>query len=176
MKAGLVADFGSPEVMRAAVRALRERGYLLLDTFTPFPLEPVEHELGLRRSRIAAVVLLGGVTGASFAFFLQWWINVVDYPLNVGGRPFNSAPAFIPLTFITTVLAAGFTAFFALWFFCGLPRVAHPIFDADGFERVSRDGFFVGVDVKDPAFDLDATRRLLEELGALRVSSFGEVS
>lgn len=176
MRAGLVADFGTPEAMVAAIRALREHGYRGLDAFTPFAVEEAEQELGLPRSPIPAVVLVVATAGALLGFFIQWWINVVDYPLNVGGRPFNSVPAFIPLTFITTVLTAGFAAFFSLWAFCGLPRVTDPVFDAEGFDRVTRDGFFVAVDARDDTFDREKTARLLEQLGASRVSTFGEVA
>lgn len=173
MKSGLVADFGDAERMLAAVRTLRARGYVDLDTFTPFPFEAAERALGVQRSNIPVVVLGMGMVGGSLAYFIQWWINVVDYPLNVGGRPFHSAPAFIPLTFITTVLFAGYTAFFSLWFFCGLPRVTHPLLQADGFSRVTRDGFFVGVSSADPQYELESTRRVLTELGARSVASFG---
>lgn len=170
MKTGLLAEFDTPEALVSAVRGMRERGYRALDAFTPYPIHAVEDALGLPRSPLPLVVLLFGLGGAAAAYFVQWWCNAWDYPLNVGNRPLHSAPTMIPITFEMGVLAASLTGFVAFFAMCGLPELHAPIFGARTMERASVDRFVLGVDERDPAFDAVQAQRDLEALGALSVS------
>lgn len=173
MRRGLLAEFGSPEALVAAVAALRELGYAELEAFAPYPVEGLDEALGLRRSRVSTFVLAAGLAGAAAAYLVQWWTNAVDYPLDVGGRPLHSAPAFVPITFETTVLFAALAAFLAPLLLTGLPRLWHPVFEAEGFESASIDGYWLGIDAHDPRLDDGAAGDHLRQLGARRVVPVG---
>jgi len=161
---GIMAEFSSPEALLRAARESRAAGYRELDAFTPYPIEELSHELGHHRSRLPLIVLVGGILGAVGGFALQYWTSVIDYPLNVGGRPFNSWPAFIVPTFETTILAAALFAVLGMFFLNGLPMPHHPVFNLPRFALASRDRYFLVVKVKDPLFDRGATRKFLEGL------------
>ncbi len=176
MRAGLMAEFAGPRELVAAVRALREGGYTELDAYTPYPVHGIEAAMGLRRTRLPWFVLAGGLTGAAFAYLFQLWIQY-DYPIDLGGRPLHAAPAFIPITFETGVLFAALTTFFGLLAFARLPRLWHPVFEVEGFERASIDRFWLAV----PAHDHELERvreqiaNQLKGLGALRVIWVGDL-
>jgi hypothetical protein len=173
MRNGLLAEFRTPEDLLVAARQLRELGYSHLDAFTPYPVPEVERVLGIRRSKIPVAVLIAGLTGATLGYVAQWWMNAVDYPIDVGGRPLHSAPVFVPITFESGVLAAALTGFVALLVATRLPQLWHPVFEVEGFERATIDRFWIGVDQGDPRFvsaDLDP---LLRDLGAVRVLPTG---
>ena len=125
--------------------------------------------MGFTRNRVPLVALLGGLAGGVGVYFLQWYTAVVDYPIDVGGRPLHSWPAFIPATFELTILGAALAAFFGLLVLSGLPQLHHPMFDAQAFDLASTDRFFVGVRASDPAFDREAARRFLEALDAIAI-------
>ena len=171
MRSGLVAEFSEPERAAEAVRALKRAGYSRLDVCMPFPSKEVEQALDAPRSRLPRYVLFGAIAGGSLAYLVQWWTQAVDYPLNVGSRPSHAGPAFLPITFELSVLAGALTAFFGMLLFCGLPRLHHPLFDLEGFERASVDRYFVTIDAADPVYDEDASTRELERHGPLRVVS-----
>jgi hypothetical protein len=173
MRGGLLAEFGTPDAALSAVHALREQGYRRIDLFTPFPLEGAEEALELRRSSIPIIVLVAGIVGCATAYVIQWWCNAVDYRLNVGGFPAHSGPAYIPVTFETTVLFACLAAFFGLFYFCGLPRLWDPLFEVPGFERASIDRFFLALDSDDELFDRERSVEHLGAFGPLRVEPFG---
>lgn len=160
---GLLAELGTAAQLAEATRRMTKLGYRDLDAFSPYPIEAVEEALQLRRSPIALLMFGGGVLGAVLGYGLQWWTNGVDYPLNVGGFPAHSPPAFIPPTFETMVLFAALAGFFGLFHLIGLPRLWHPVFEVDGFERATVDRFFLWVDAADARFD---EVRTLEELAA----------
>ena len=169
MNEGLLAEFESPEALIVAARRIRDFGCTRLDAFTPYPLSELDDVLALRRSPIPRWVFGGGLLGGCAAYLYQWWMMTVDYPLNVGGRPLHSAPALIPITFESTVLFAALTAFTACLLFSGLPRLWHPVFEVEGFDRVTIDRFWLGIDATDPRF---ADHRLHDELrnaGATRI-------
>jgi hypothetical protein len=168
---GVMAEFASPEALIAAVDRLYERGYRRLDAFTPYPVRALEDKI-TPRSPVAAIMLVAGIAGALFGYGVQWWCAVVAWPLNVGGRPPHSAPAFIPIAFESAVLFAAVTGFFALLALCRLPRLHHPVFEVDGFERASVDRFWIAVDATDDAWEPDLKEKLVE-LGALRVTTVG---
>lgn len=167
---GLVAEFASAEDVLAAARRARAAGYARVDAYTPYPVEGLAEALDLHGTWVPPLVLAGGIAGAVGGFALQYWISTVDYPLNVGGRPLNSWPAFIPVTFELTVLCAALTAVISMFALNGLPRPHHPLFGAPGFERASQDRFFLGIEAADPRFDARDTRRFLASLGPLMVS------
>src|SRR4051812_6847487 len=124
-----LGEFATPDKMLAAARSIRERGPSgELDTYSPFPLHDAQHALGLKRSVIPWFVFAGGMAGVSGAWLMEWWCNAVDYPINVGGRPAHSLPAFIPIMFELGVLLGAFGAFFGLWALLRLPRPHHPVF------------------------------------------------
>ena len=146
MKAGLLAEFETPEALLAAVEELHRRGYRVLDAFTPYPVHGLEQALRLPRSKLPWLVLPFALGGGGGCYGLQAYLNGWDYPLDVGGRPPHSAPAFIPISFEMMVLATalgGLVIFLAL---CKLPELHHPIFEVEGFERASQDRFWLGID------------------------------
>lgn len=174
MNSGVMAEFATPEALVDAVKRLRARGLVRLDAFTPYPLPEVEAALEAPRPRvIPALVLAASLVGGAAGYCVQWWTSAVDYPLDVGGRPLNSAPAFIPITFETAVLFGALAAFGAFLFVGRMPRLWDVVFEVDGFESVSVDRFWVGVDVRDPRFSLDGVEGALRAAGALRIVPVG---
>jgi hypothetical protein len=163
---GMLAEFDGPETLARAARRLREAGYERLDAYTPYPVEAVGEALARRRTRIGWSVLVAGLLGAAGGYALQWYLMVVDYPINVGGRPLHSWPAFIPVTFELMVLTASVVGVVALFARNGLPCPHHPLFSVAAFERASQDGWFLSVEASDPCFSPRWTARLLERLGA----------
>ncbi len=164
----LVAEFAEPEAVIAAVKACRER-YRDVDAYTPYAVDGLAEALGFRRNRVPLAALIGGILGAAAMYGLQWYSAAIDYPINAGGRPLHSWPAFIPPTFEIAVLIAAFAAFFGMLILNGLPRLNHPIFNAADFDLASRNRFFVSVRASDPQFDPARTRAFLESLAPMRV-------
>lgn len=161
---GLIAEFENSEGLLAAARHAYEEGYRRMDAYSPLPIEGLAEAIGIRRTRIPLIVLLGGLTGCVGGFFLQYWIAVLDYPINVGGRPLNSWPSFIPVTFELTILLAAFSAVIGLFAVCRLPRPNHPVFNVPQFEMASQNRFFLCIESRDPRFDSERTRRFLASL------------
>jgi Protein of unknown function (DUF3341) len=163
---GLMGEFDSPEALLTAARGAFAEGFRKMDAYSPFPVDGLAEALGFRRTLVPLVVLIGGIIGCIGGFFLQYWVSVIDYPINVGGRPLNSWPSFIPVTFELTILLAALSAFFAVLALNGLPMPYHPVFNVDRFELASRSRFFLCIESSDPKFDRDNTRRFLETAGA----------
>lgn len=163
---GLMAQYETAADIFTACEEIRDAGYTKWDACTPFPVHGLEKAMGLPPSKLPWLVLGGGLTGGTFAMLFMLWTSAVDYPLNIGGKPLASIPAFIPVTFELTVLFSVFSAFFGLWFICRLPQLFHPAFSRKAFERVTDDKFFVLVESDDPKFDLAKTKTLLEQTGA----------
>lgn len=161
---GLMAEFASPTALVAAAEKARLAGYRNMDAYTPIPIEELDEALGMRRTRLPLLVLLGGIAGCLGGFGLQYWASAIVYPLNIGGRPFNSWPQFIPITFETTVLGAALTCFFGMWALNGLPKPYHPVFNVPAFARASSDRFFLVVEADDPRFDRETTLKFLQDL------------
>lgn len=167
---GLMAEFDDPDDLLAAARRAREAGYRRMDAYSPFPVEGLAEALDFRDTRVPEIVLAGGIIGGVGGFFMQWFATRVFYPINVGGRPLNSWPAYIPITFELTVLLAAFAALFGLLILNGLPQPYHPVFNAPGFQLASRDRFFLCIEAADPRFDRTATARFLLDLRPLHVA------
>ena len=166
---GLMAEFETTEALLDGARRARDAGYRRMDAYTPFPVEDLSEALGFPGTRVALVVLIGGIIGCVGGFFLQYWVHVIDYPLIIGGRPLDSWPAFIPVTFELTILCAALSAFFGLLAMNGLPMPYHPVFNVDAFQLASRNRFFLCIEARDPKFNPDATRQFLQSLNALGV-------
>jgi hypothetical protein len=166
---GLLAEFASPQDLLDAAQRVHEEGYREVDAYSPFPIEEVSHALGHRGSPLPRIVFAGGLVGAVSGYLLQYWTSAVDYPLNIGGRPLNSWPAFIPITFEMTILVAGLSAVLGMFALNRLPLPYHPVFNVPRFEGASRDRYFLSIQAIDPKFDLKATRALLESLKASEV-------
>ena len=167
---GLLAEFNDPNELISAVRGARAAGYHRFDAYTPFPIEELSEAMDLHRNRLPLIVLLGGIAGACLGLGLQYWTSVVDYPINVGGRPFFSLPLFIPVTFECTVLVAALSAVLGMLALNGLPMPYHPVFNAARFALATRDRFFLCIEATDPLFDRDGTRRFLERFVPRSVS------
>ena len=170
----LMAEFDDAAALLRSVHQLRARGLSKLDAFTPYEVAGLQRALGVPRSKLSWIVLASGLAGGGAAYLLQWWINVVDYPLNIGGRPYHSAPAFIPITFEMTVLFAATAALLSALLLGGLPQLWHPVFDVDGFERATIDRFWLAIDRGDAALDRARDTTALTASGALRVVWLGE--
>ena len=140
---GLLAQFKTSDELLHAAQSAYADGYRRLDAYSPFPVPDLAQSVGFRKNSVALVCLIGGILGGSAAYILQYWINVIEYPVNVGGRPLHAWPSFIPPTFEMTVLFAGFGAFFGMWALNGLPMPFHPIFNIKSFEASSLDGLCV---------------------------------
>jgi hypothetical protein len=167
---GLMAEFGEPEELLEASRKVRDAGYAAFDAYTPFPIDGLGEAVGHKRSPIPFLVFGGGLMGALTGFGMMWSSSVIFYPINSGGRPFNSWPAFIPITFELTILFAALTAVVSMFFLNRLPMPYHPVFNAPGFERASQDRFFLCIEADDPKFEAKRTRAFLEGLGPEKVS------
>lgn len=161
---GLMAEFDQPEELVAATRCAFEAGYRKMDAYTPFPVDGLAEELGSRGTPIPAIVLTGGIIGALGGYFMQWFATVKDYPLNIGGRPLHSWPAYIPITFELTVLIASLSALVGMLALNRLPEPYHPVFNAPGFEHATQDRFFLCIEANDPKFNRVAVREFLETL------------
>jgi hypothetical protein len=165
-----MAEFHTAEELVEAAHKVHAAGFHHVDAFTPYPIEEVSHALGLHRSKLPLIVLGGGITGGLAGYFLQYWSQVLEYPLNIGGRPFHSWPAFIVPTFEMTILFAALSAVLGMFALNGLPQPYHPVFNVPRFALASRDRYFLVIEARDPKFDPEETRRFLLDLHASEVS------
>ena len=171
---GLLAEFEEHEQLLAAARHAYAQGYRKMDAYSPFPIDGLAEALGHQFTPVPLITLIGGILGGLGGYFMEWISMARLYPLNVGGRPENSWPNFIPVTFELTVLIASISAFTAVLFLCRLPQPHHPVFNAPGFRRASIDRFFLCIEAEDPKFDVTATRKFLEILKPLQVTEVEE--
>jgi hypothetical protein len=172
MKDYVLAEFRDDAALCAAARRLRELGHADLDAHSPVPVHGIDEALGLRRSPVPLIALVGGILGGLGGYAMQVWMNAVDYPINVANRPFHSAPANVPITFETTVLLSVLAIVFGLFALCGFPRPHHPAFDVEAFRTHSVDGLWLSARVD--AAGAEAVARELERLGAAHVSRVPE--
>ncbi|HXF42793.1 MAG TPA: DUF3341 domain-containing protein [Pyrinomonadaceae bacterium] len=164
-----MAEFDTATELVDAARAVREAGYLKTDAFSPFPIHEMDAALGIKRSILPVLVFFGGLTGTLLGVALQVFVHYIDYPLNIGGRPYLSWIAFVPPAYELTILLAGFTAVFGMLFLNGLPRPYHPVFNVPRFALASREKFFLLIEAADPKYDYEQTRSFLESLNPQEV-------
>ncbi len=167
----LLAEFRTAAEIVEAARQVHAAGYRKVEAYTPYPMEEVIDALHLHRTHVPKIVLAGGILGLLFGWGLQYYTAVVDYPINIGGRPIYAWPAFVIPSFETTVLFSAFAAVLGMLALNGLPQPYHPVFNVPSFAKgASRDRFFLSIDADDPKFDFDGTHELLRRLGAAEVS------
>lgn len=167
---GLMAEFDNPTDLVNAARAAREKGYRKLDAYTPYPVEELSDALHLHHNRLPLIVLIGGILGGIVGFLLQYYVTVIYFPINVGGRPLNSWPAYIIITFELTILFGALSAVLGLLALCGLPMPYHPTFNVPRFALASRSRFFLCIESVDPLFDQEQTAQFLETMEPREVS------
>jgi hypothetical protein len=169
---GLLGEFDSPNELMDAAKKVREAGYRRIDAFVPFPVEGLSQALGLGRKHdlVPVLTLAGGLCGGLTAFFFQLWANVSSYPMDIAGRPLNSWPAFIPVTFELTILGASLSAVFGMLALNKLPQPHHPLFNVERFKRASNDKFFLCIESHDRKFHLEETARFLHSINARHVT------
>jgi len=167
---GLIAEFDEPDALLAATEKAHEAGYRNIDAYAPFPIHGLAEAMGVRKTSVPFFTLMGGLTGAATGFGMQYFAMVMHYPYSIGGKPLNSWPSFIPITFELAILFGAFAALGSMLALNGLPRLHHPIFGAKRFERASSDGFFLCIEATDDKYDPERTRGFMSELGPVEVS------
>ena len=171
---GLLAEFEGQDRLVAAAHAAHQDGYRRMDAYTPFPVEGLAEAIGFRTTRLPTVILIGGLVGCVGGFFLQYWVSVWAYPVNIGGRPLNSWPAFIPVTFELTILGASLAAVLGMLALNKLPQPHHPVFNVHRFTHASSDRFFVCIEAKDPKFHLEEVARILQNVHAHHITEVSD--
>jgi len=166
----MLAEFETPDALLEAARKTQAAGYNCLDAFTPMPVEGLAEAVGFHRTSLPLVVLIGGILGGAAGFFMCWYANVISFPLNIGGKPLNSWPMWIPITFELTILGAALSCVFGMLAMDGLPAPYHPVFNVARFALASRDRFFLLVKARDRQFDPVKTKEFLQSLHPREVS------
>ena len=167
---GLMAEFDDVNSAITAAQSAYSAGYRKMDAYAPFPVEELSEAIGFHKNGVALICLIGGLLGCTGAYFLQWWINTISYPINIGGRPFHSWPSFIIVTFEMTILFSGLSAVFGMLALNGLPMPYHPNFNVPQFDRASKDRFFIVIFSSDRNYDGIRTRQFLEGLNPVSVA------
>ena len=161
---GLLAEFDSPTSLVKAAEQTRDAGYIKIDAYSPLPIEGLAEAIGFHHDLVPLVTLIGAIIGGTTGYLMQYWINVINYPLNIGGKPFHSWPSFIVVTFEMTILFGGISAVFGMLALNGLPMPYHPVFNVSRFAFASKDRFFLIVFSSDKKYDAVKTRQFLEGL------------
>jgi hypothetical protein len=167
---GLMAEFEDPTTLVEASQKAYDEGYRRMDAYSPFPIEELSEAIGFHHSRLPVIVFFGGLFGCIAGFGLQYWVSVIEYPINVGGKPLYSWPSFIPATFEMTILFAALSAVLGMLALNGLPEPYHPVFNSSRFALATRNRFFLCIEAIDPKFDLNQTRKFLDTLSPKNVS------
>ena len=167
---GVIAEFENPSDLVAAARRVYSLGYRRINGYSPYPIEELSEAIGFTHTSLPLIVFIGGLLGGIGGFLMQYYIEVIDYPINVGGKPYNSWPAFIPITFEMTVLVAAFSAVLGMLVLNKLPQPYHPVFNLPNFALATRDRFFLAVEANDAKFDHAEVVELLKSLNAVEVN------
>jgi hypothetical protein len=171
---GIIAEFVTPDGLVSACKKAHSAGYRRMDAYSPFPIEEAAEAIGFTKTQVPLLTLIGGILGGLSGFMLQYWIQVSAYPVNVGGRPLNSWPSFVIITFELTILFAGIAAVVGMLTLNGLPQPYHPIFNHPRFTAASRDRFFLCIEAADPIFELEQTTRFLQATDAIDVAEVAD--
>jgi hypothetical protein len=166
---GILAEFRNPKELLDAAKAINSKGFKNYDTFSPFPIHGMDKAMSLKKSKLGWIVFVHGLIGFTGAFAMIYFMMVVDYPINISGKPLMNIPAWIPVIFELTVLLAAFGAVFGMFYLNGLPKFNHPLFNSENFKKVTDDGFFVCIESEDPQFDEEKVEMLLKETGATNI-------
>jgi hypothetical protein len=164
-----MAEFDNPTELVEAARKTYDAGYRRINGYSPFPVPELWEAIGFHKTRLPLIVLIGGILGGLGGYFMMYYMEVIDYPINVGGRPFHSWPAFIPITFETTVLGAALACIFGMLALNKLPQPYHPVFNAERFALATRDRFFLVIEARDPKFDHDRVQEFMKGLNPKEV-------
>jgi hypothetical protein len=167
---GMMAEFDSATSLVEAAHRTHAAGYKKIDAYSPFPVEGLAEAIGFHSNAVPLVVLIGGLVGGLTGYLMQYWISAVSYPVNVGGKPYHSWPAFIIVTFEMTILFAGISAVLGMLALNGLPMPYHPVFHVPRFAFATKDRFFLIVFSSDPKYNSLEVRRFLESLGPRSIS------
>jgi hypothetical protein len=167
---GVMAEFEDPTSLVIAARSAYQSGFRKLDAYTPFPIEELSEALHLHKNKLPLIVLIGGILGGLTGFLLQYYVTAIYFPINIAGRPLDSWPAYIVITFELTILFSAIFATLGLLALCGLPMPYHPVFNVPRFSAATQDRFFLCIEATDPLFDLEKTSRFLEDMEAKEVS------
>ena len=167
---GVMGEFETPEQLLAAAKRARQAGYKHVEAYTPFPIEGLAQAIGFRWTAVPLITLIGGIGGGLTGFGLQYWCAAISYPQNIAGRPLNSWPAFIPVTFELTILGASIFAVIGMLALNKLPQPYHPVFSVERFAHASTDRFFLVIEASDPKFSLAESSRFLQEMAARHVT------
>ena len=166
---GILAEFKNPKALCDASEKVVEAGYDKFDTYSPFPIHGIDKAMNLKKSKLGWIVFGHGLTGFTLAISMMYFMSVIDYPINISGKPFFNAPAWVPITFELTVLLSAFGAVFGMFFLNGLPKLYNPLFNSERFKKATDDGFFVCIEAKDSKFQSDLVRQLFEDAGATHI-------
>ncbi|HEX8520767.1 MAG TPA: DUF3341 domain-containing protein [Tepidisphaeraceae bacterium] len=167
--AGYMAEFADVDSILSAAEKVRDAGYRLWDTHSPFPIHGMDDAMNIRPTILPWLVLGGGLTGLTGGLVMQWWMNAKDYAYYVSGKPLFSLPAFIPVIFECTILLAAMTAVFGMLMLNKLPMLYNPVFKSERFRRVTNDRFFLVIDAEDPRFDERETEELMRSLNPISI-------
>jgi hypothetical protein len=171
---GLIAEFEDPTALVSATHRAYQAGYRRMDAYSPFPIEELTEALGAHHSKLPLIVLIGGLCGCIGGYLLQYWAATTAYPVNVGGKPLHSWPAFIPITFECTILVAALSAVLGMLALNGLPMPYHPVFNVSRFALASRNRFFLCIEATDKQFDPEETRAFLLSLSPREVTAVAD--
>ncbi len=166
---GVLAEFRNPKELIDAAKKINQNGFRKYDTFSPFPIHGIDKAMNLPKSKLGWIVGIHGLIGLVGAFAMIYYMMVVDYPLNISGKPLMNIPAWIPVIFELTILLSAFGAVFGMFFLNGLPRFNHPLFNSENFKKATDDGFFVCIEAEDPQFDADKVQTLLKDAGGTNI-------
>ena len=171
---GLMAEFEDPTSLVNATHKAYHEGYRRMDAYSPYPIEELHEALGSHHTRLPLIVLIGGLAGCIGGYLLQYWVSALAYPVNIGGKPLHSWPAFIPVTFECTILVAALSCVLGMLALNGLPQPYHPVFNVPRFALASRNRFFLCIESEDPKFDIEGTRHFLETLNPREVTTVAD--
>jgi hypothetical protein len=166
---GLIAEFETPADAMHAAEKVRDAGFNRWDVFTPYPVHGMDKAMGLKNSKVGWFSFLGGVTGYTTGMLMIWWMNAVDYPIMIGGKPMFSPWAAFPPSYELTILFGSFGALGGMLFLNRLPRLHHPLLKHKRFALATHDKFFIVIETTDPKYSETETRKLLESAGSKRI-------